>query len=395
MFTKRTIKDIDLAEKIVLVRVDFNVPLENGRVADNNRIKAAKPTLDYLRDKGAKIILISHLGRPKGKPDSSLSLNPVAEEFTEVYGKSIFLNENILSEDIKIKINQMKPGEITLLENIRFYPGEEKNDLHFAKNLAGMADIFVNDAFGTAHRSHASTVGVTEFLPAVGGFLLEKEVNILSSLIENPEKPFYAILGGNKVSDKIGVIDKFLDIVDGLFTGGGMCFTFLKAKDLSIGKSLFQDSEFDHSKEMLAKAEDRGGNLFLPQDVVVAEEISKDAEAKNVPVDKIPDDMMGLDIGPVTIKKYTHELEQAKTIFWNGPMGVFEIEQFAKGTKAIARTLADSEATTIVGGGDSDLALRKFDLEDKISFISTGGGASLKLLEGKPMPGVEALDDKT
>ncbi len=289
----------------------------------------------------------------------------------------------------------MKPGEITLLENIRFYPGEEKNDLHFAKNLAGMADVFVNDAFGTAHRSHASTVGVTEFLPAVGGFLLEKEVNILSSLIENPEKPFYAILGGNKVSDKIGVIDKFLDIVDGLFTGGGMCFTFLKAKGLSIGKSLFQDSEFDHSKEMLAKAEDRGGNLFLPQDVVVAEKISKDAEAKNVPVDKIPDDMMGLDIGPITIKKYTHELEQAKTIFWNGPMGVFEIEQFAKGTKAIARTLADSEATTIVGGGDSDLALRKFDLEDKISFISTGGGASLKLLEGKPMPGVEALDDKT
>lgn len=394
MFNKKTVRDIALSGKKVLVRVDFNVPLEDGKVADDTRIVAALPTINYLRDQGAKIILISHLGRPNGQPDPALSLNPIADELISEYGSAMTKVDNVYSPEIKSRIEQMKPGEILLLENVRFYPGEKTNDPEFARNLAGLADVFVNDAFGAAHRAHASTAGVTEFIPAVSGLLLENEVKTLSLLIENPAKPFFAILGGNKVSDKIGVINKFLDIVDGLFTGGGMCFTFIKAQGHSIGNSLCQECELEHSREMLEKASSKGHNLHLPIDVVVAEEISKEAEAKVVSAEAIPNGMMGLDIGPQSIERYCEGLKKAKTIFWNGPMGVFEIEQFAKGTKAIAQTLAESEATTIVGGGDSDLALRKFDLEDKMSFISTGGGASLKLLEGTPLPGVESLDDK-
>lgn len=392
MFRKKTICDADVEGKRVLVRVDFNVPLENGQVADDTRIKAALPTIGYLVTKGAKVILVSHLGRPNGI-DDGLRLTPVGRALSKFLIQRVYKADSVVGEDAQAAVTRLRPGEVLLLENVRFHPGEKANDPEFAKRLASLADIYVNDAFGAAHRAHASTVGVTQYLPAYAGLLLEKEVRTLSRLLESPDRPFYAVLGGNKVSDKIGVIDRFLDMVDGLLAGGGMCYTFLKAKGLEIGKSLLDEEELDHCREMLAKAESAGKPLRLPTDVVIAEKIDAYAEHKTVPVEKIPADWMGLDIGPDTTRAYRDALAGASTIFWNGPMGVFELDAFALGTKGIVDTMAGSSATTIVGGGDTDAAMRKWDVEEQVAFVSTGGGASLKMLEGSPLPGLEALQD--
>lgn len=395
MLCKKTIRDIDVSGKRVLVRVDFNVPLNgSGGVADNTRIKATLPTVNYLLSQGAKVILVSHLGRPNGQVDEKVRLNPVARELSNLLGKKVQKVDKTVTDEVFEAAEKLQPAEILLLENVRFNPGEKRNDSEFAKNLASLAELYVNDAFGAAHRAHASTVGVTEYLPAVAGLLLEKEVNTLTHLLEDPERPFLAILGGNKVSDKIGVINKFLDVIDVLLTGGGMCFTFLKAKGLNVGDSLCQEEELDHCREMLEKAERNGKTLYLPVDVVVADALAENANYKVVLVDQIPSGWRGVDIGPRTIELYRDLIKDANTIFWNGPVGVFEMKPFAQGTKAIAEAVANSHATSIIGGGDTDAALRKFGLEEKVSFISTGGGASLKMLEGTPLPGVEALMDK-
>jgi len=390
---KKTVRDIDVSGKRVLVRVDFNVPISNGVVTDNSRIKAALPTIEYLIDKGAKIILMSHLGRPKGVEDR-YRLDPVAQNLADLLGREVGKADATVGDEVKQAVSKMEPRDILLLENLRFNEGEKKNDPEFAKELASLADVYINDAFGASHRAHASIVGVTEYLPAVAGFLLEKEVDTLAALLKNPERPFVAVLGGSKVSDKIGVIDKFLDIVDSIIIGGGMAFTFLKAKGFEIGKSLLEEDRLDSSKRALELADQKDIAIYLPSDVVIAQEISPDAEARVVPIDSIPEDWMGLDIGPDTIDVYRDVIGSARTIFWNGPMGVFEIDQFSRGTEEIAKAIADSNATSVVGGGDSIAALRKFHLEGKVSFVSTGGGASLELLEGKPLPGVESLADK-
>ncbi|MDI6690133.1 MAG: phosphoglycerate kinase [Actinomycetota bacterium] len=390
---KRTVRDIDVKGKRVLMRVDFNVPINEGRVVDDTRIKAVLPTIQYLLNQGAKVILVSHLGRPKGF-DERYRMGPVAESLSRLLAKEVRKVDETVTQKAEKAVNELKEGNVLLLENVRFNPGEKQNDPQFAKKLARLADVYVNDAFGAVHRAHASVVGVPKYLPAVAGFLLESEVNALSKLLENPEKPFFVLLGGSKVSDKIKVINKFLQIVDGILSGGAMCFTFLKARGVNIGKSLCEDEELDHAQEMLKKAERNGILFYLPCDVVVADSVAEDANYKVVPVEKIPDDWIGVDIGPKTIQIYKDVLKKAKTIFWNGPVGVFEIEAFSSGTRAMAEAIAQANATTIVGGGDSDAALRKYGLEDKVSFVSTGGGASLRLLEGTPLPGVEALMDK-
>lgn len=391
MNSKKTVKDIDVKGKRVLVRADFNVPLKNGIVQDDTRIRAALPTIQYLLSQSAKIILTSHLGRPKGQVVEEMRLNPVADKLGELLGRPIKKLDEIISPSIRSEVENMVNGDILLLENVRFDPGEQANDDAFARELASLADVYVNDAFGTAHRAHASTVGVTKYLPSVAGLLLKSELNHLSALLEDPEPPFYAVLGGNKVSDKILVIEKLLDIVDGLMTGGGMCFTFLKAKGFEIGSSICQEEELEHSKAMLEKAASKGVDFFLPTDVVVAPRLEADAPYRTVPASEIPEGWMGLDIGPETIAAYIKYLQQAKTIFWNGPLGVFELEHFAAGTRDVGKAIASSGATSVIGGGDTDAALKKFDLEDDVSFISTGGGASLKMLEGSPLPAVEAL----
>lgn len=395
MFNKKTIRHIDVRGKRVLVRVDYNVPLtEDRKVTDDTRIKASLATIKYLIEQDAKVILVSHLGRPKGVVDEAVRMKPVARRLSELLGKKVTKVDKTVTDEVKQAVGKMKGGDILLLENVRFNPGEKENEPGFAQQLAGLADVFVNDAFGAAHRAHASTVGITQYLPAVAGFLLEREVVTLSKLLESPDRPFFAVLGGNKVSDKIGVIDKFCHVVDAIFLGGGMCFTFLKAKGVSIGRSIYQEEEVEHVKKTMVMTEKCKIQLHLPVDVVVAKAISDGALHRVVPINQIPDDWMGLDIGPKTSTLYRQELKKARTIFWNGPMGVFEIESFADGTRTIAQTVAESSATTIVGGGDSDVALRKFGVEDRVSFVSTGGGASLKLLEGEPLPGVEALLDK-
>lgn len=395
MFRKKTIEDVDVDGKRVLVRVDFNVPLSDGQVADDTRIRGVLPTINYLRNHNAKIILMSHLGRPNGKVEEKLRLTPVAGALSRLLGVDVKKVDVTVSSEAKEAVGKLKEGEILLLENLRFNPGEKANDPEFARELAGVGDIYVDDAFGAAHRAHASTVGVTKYLPAVGGFLLEKEVKNLTGLLEEPERPFIAILGGNKVSDKIKVIEKFLEVVDSLLIGGGMSFTFLKAKGLNIGKSVCEDEELDHARAMLEKAQRGGVPLYLPTDVVIADAISEEANHRIVPVEEMPSDWLGLDIGPETARLYSRAISSAKTIFWNGPLGVFEIDAFAEGTRAIAQAIVgNAEATSIIGGGDTDAAVRKFGLEDKISFVSTGGGASLKILEGTPLPGVEALMDK-
>ena len=394
MWNKMTVSDLDMAGKRVLVRVDFNVPLQDGEVADDTRIRAALPTIEYLRRQGARVILVSHLGRPKGKVVEELRMAPVARRLSQLLGTEVKTVPACVGPEVEAAAAQLKDGEVLLLENIRFYPGEEKNDPEFAKQLAAIADAYVNDAFGTAHRAHASTVGVAHLLPAAAGFLMQKELEYLGRALENPERPFLAILGGAKVSDKIGVIRNLLPKVDAIAIGGGMAYTFLKAQGYEVGKSIVDEERLELAKELMAEAKQRGVTFLLPVDVVVADKFAPDAARKVVDVSEIPADWQGLDIGPKTRKLFAKEISRAKTIVWNGPMGVFEWEPFAEGTAEIARAMAESDAVTIVGGGDSAAAVEKFGLADKMSHVSTGGGASLEFLEGKELPGVAVLKDR-
>ena len=398
--SKKTVNDLsssDLQGKRVLVRADFNVPVDDqGKITDDTRIRAALPTIQNLTSKGAKVILCSHFGRPKGV-DDKLRLTPVAKRLSEVLGQSVVKCDDCIGDEVAAKVSAMSNGDVILLENVRFYPEEEKNDPEFAKKLASIADLYVNDAFGTAHRAHASTEGVTHYLkPSVAGLLVEKELQYLQNAIENPQRPLAAIVGGSKVSSKIGVIETLLDKVDYLLMGGGMIFTFYKARGLNVGKSLVEEDKLELAKTLEAKAKERGVALLLPTDVVVADNFSPDANAQTVSIENIPDGWMGLDIGPDSIKVFQDALNQCKSVIWNGPMGVFEFDKFAAGTEAIARTLAEltpQGTTTIIGGGDSVAAVEKVGLASQMSHISTGGGASLELLEGKELPGIAALDE--
>mgnify|MGYP004575380519 FL=1 len=392
---KKTVKDIDLQGKKVFVRCDFNVPLdENGNITDNRRIVAALPTIKYLLDQNCKIILASHLGRPKGEVNPKFSLKPVANELSKLLGKEVKLAEDVVGPSAKELTSNLKEGEIVLLENVRFDAREEKNDESLSKEFASMAEIFVNDAFGTAHRAHSSTAGIAEFLPAVSGFLIEKELEFLGSALENPQRPFVAILGGAKVSDKLGVIESLLEKVDTLIIGGGMAYTFFKSMGYSVGKSICELDKLDLAKELMEKAKQKNVKLVLPVDNVIAKEITPDAENKVIDSDNIPDDWEGLDIGPKTVELFKEKLKDAKTIIWNGPVGFSEYEIFANGTRSIAQALAEKEdAVTIIGGGDSAAAIEKMGLSDKMTHISTGGGASLEFLEGKKLPGIECLLD--
>lgn len=393
---KKTIRDIDLKGKKVFVRCDFNVPLdENGNITDNRRIVAALPTIKYLLDQNCKIILASHLGRPRGEVNPKFSLKPVATELSKLLGKEVKLAEDVVGPSAKELTSNLKEGEIVLLENVRFDAREEKNDESLSKEFATMAEVFVNDAFGTAHRAHSSTAGVAEFLPAVSGFLIEKELEFLGSALENPQRPFVAILGGAKVSDKLGVIEALLEKVDKLIIGGGMAYTFFKSIGYSVGKSICELDKLDLAQELINKAKERNVKLVLPIDNVIAKEIAPDAENKVIDSDNIPEDWEGLDIGPKTVELFKEELKDAKTIVWNGPVGFSEYEIFANGTRSIAQALAEKEdAVTIIGGGDSAAAIEKMGLSDKMTHISTGGGASLEFLEGKKLPGIECLLDK-
>ena len=393
---KKTIKDIDLKGKKVFVRCDFNVPLdENGNITDNRRIVAALPTIKYLLEQNCKIILASHLGRPKGEVNPKFSLKPVANELSKLLGKEVKLAEDVVGPSAKELTSNVKEGKIVLLENVRFDAREEKNDESLSKEFASMAEIFVNDAFGTAHRAHSSTAGIAEFLPAVSGFLIEKELEFLGSALENPQRPFVAILGGVKVSDKIGVIEALLEKVDKLIIGGGMAYTFFKSMGYSVGKSVCELDKLDLAKELMEKAKQKNVKLVLPIDNVIAKEIAPDTENKVIDSDNIPDEWEGLDIGPKTVELFKEELKDAKTIIWNGPVGFSEYEIFANGTRSIAQALAEKEdAVTIIGGGDSAAAIEKMGLSNKMTHISTGGGASLEFLEGKKLPGIECLLDK-
>ena len=392
---KKTIRDIDLKGKKVFVRCDFNVPMdENQNITDNNRIVAALPTIKYLLEQNCKIILASHLGRPKGEFKPEYSLQPVAKELSKLLNKEVIMAKDVIGEDATKKAEELKEGEILLLENVRFHKEETDNDPEFSKKLASMAEIFVNDAFGTAHRAHSSTTGIASYLPAVSGFLIEKELKFLGNAINNPERPFIAILGGAKVSDKIAVIDNLLDKVDTLIIGGGMAYTFFKAQGYEVGKSICELDKLDLAKELMQKAQEKGVKFMLPIDTKIGKEPDANTESKTVKCTEIPADWEGLDIGEETIEIFTEEIKKAKTVVWNGPLGLFEVEQFAVGTNAIANVLADIDATTIIGGGDSAAAIKKAGLEDKITHVSTGGGASLEFLEGKKLPGIEALMDK-
>ena len=392
---KKTVKDIDLKGKKVFVRCDFNVPMdENKNITDNARIVGALPTIKYLLEQNCKLILASHLGRPKGEFKPEFSLAPVAKELSKLLGKEVIMAKDVVGEDAMNKANNLKEGEILLLENVRFHKEETDNDPEFSKKLASMAEVFVNDAFGTAHRAHASTTGIASYLPAVSGFLIEKELQFLGNAINNPERPFVAILGGAKVSDKIGVIDSLLEKVDTLIIGGGMAYTFFKAQGYEVGNSICEMDKLDLAKSAMKKAEEKGVKLMLPVDTKVGKEFKPDTESKTVSYKEIPADWEGFDIGEETIKMFSEELKNAKTVIWNGPLGLFEFEQFAIGTNEIAKVLSQIDATTIIGGGDSAAAVKKAGLEDKMTHISTGGGASLEFLEGKKLPGIEALMDK-
>lgn len=395
MFTKKTVKDIDVRGKRVLVRVDFNVPLAEGAVVDDTRVRAALPTLRYLVDHGARVIVASHLGRPKGTRDERYSLRPVRRVLQRLIGRNVVFIDDVAGAEAHEAAERMVDGEIVMLENVRFEPGEERNDPGFARELASLADVFVNDAFGAAHRAHASTAGVAAYIPAVAGLLLAREVETLTSMLAEPERPFVAILGGSKVSEKIGVVDRLLECVDTLIIGGGMCFTLLAAKGVAIGRSIVEPEWIERAGAMLAKARERGVELLLPVDFVVADTLAEDAETSIVGREEIAPDMMGLDIGPTSNELYKGAIASARTIFWNGPMGVFELTPFEAGTREVAMAVArNNRATSIIGGGDSVAALKKFGLEERVTFVSTGGGASMKLLEGAPLPGVEALQDK-
>lgn len=398
--SKKTLANLsasDLSGKRALVRVDFNVPLDDaGNITDDTRIRAALPTIQDLAKKGAKVILVSHFGRPKGV-DEKLRLTPVAKRLSELLGQDVIKTDDSIGDEVSAAVGAMQNGQVLLLENVRFYKEEEKNDPEFAKKLAANADLYVNDAFGTAHRAHASTEGVTKYLsPSVGGYLMEKELEYLQSAIANPQRPLAAIIGGSKVSSKIGVIEALLEKCDKLIIGGGMIFTFYKARGLNVGKSLVEEDKIELAKSLEAKAKERGVTFLLPTDVVVADKFAPDANATTVSIEDIPADGMGLDIGPDSIKVFQEALADCKTVIWNGPMGVFEFDKFAVGTEAIAHTLADISkkgAITIIGGGDSVAAVEKVGLADQMSHISTGGGASLELLEGKELPGIIALDE--
>ena len=392
---KKTVKDIDLKGKKVLVRCDFNVPMdENRNITDNTRIVAALPTIKYLLENNCAVILCSHLGRPKGEFKPEFSLKPVAKELSKLLGKEVIMAKDVVGEDAKTKAENLKQGEILLLENVRFHREETDNDPAFSKELASMAEVYVSDAFGTVHRAHASTAGVAQYLPAVSGFLIEKELKFLGNAVSNPERPFVAILGGAKVSDKIGVIDSLLEKVDTLIIGGGMAYTFFKAQGYEVGKSLCELDKLDLAKDLMKKAEEKGIKLMLPVDTVVGKEFKEDTESKNVKCTEIPVDWEGFDIGEESIKIFSEEIQKAKTVVWNGPLGLFEFPQFAVGTNAIAKVLSEIDATTIIGGGDSAAAVRKAGLADKMTHISTGGGASLEFLEGKKLPGIECLLNK-
>lgn len=394
MFGKKTIKDVDVHGKRVLVRVDFNVPLADGSVTDDTRVRAALPTIRYLVDHGARVILMSHLGRPKGEPDPQYSLKPVRRTLQRLIGRNVAFSPETVGPEAEEAVGRMIDGEILMLENVRFNAGEKTNDPVFAKQLASLGDIYVNDAFGAAHRAHASTAGVADYLPAYAGMLLAREVETLTGMLAEPERPFVAILGGSKVSDKFGVIERLIDSVDSLLIGGGMAFTFLVAKGIGVGDSIVEPEWVEPAKQMLAKAADKGVDLVLPTDFVVAAEIAEDADTRVVGREEIPAGLKGLDIGPSTIEIFKTAISRAKTIFWNGPMGVFEMAPFESGTKDVAIAVGrNSRAASIIGGGDSVAALKKFGLEDRVTFVSTGGGASMKLLEGAPLPGVEALLD--
>jgi phosphoglycerate kinase len=387
----RTIRDVDVQGKWVLMRVDFNVPIEDGKVLDDWRLRATVPTIRYLTERGAKLILMSHLGRPKGKRDEKYSLRPVAQRLSELLGQPVKFADDCIGEVAEKAAAELQPGEVLLLENLRFHEGEEKNDETFAQQLAKLGEIYVNDAFGAAHRAHASVHAITKFLPAYAGLLMEKEVTHLGKLLEAPEKPFVAVLGGAKVSDKIGVIRNLLTKVDALLIGGAMAFTFLKAQGYETGKSLVEEDKLDLAKSLLDEAKEKGVELVLPVDFVVAESDAEDAKTEVVPANAIPADKAGYDIGPETARIYAERIKSAKTVFWNGPMGRFERTPFKAGTKAIAEALAECPGTTVVGGGETAAAAFEFGIADKVTHVSTGGGAALELLEGRELPGVDVL----
>lgn len=393
---KKTLKDMDVKGKKVLVRVDYNVPMDSeGEITDDIRIRSSLPTVEYLLENGAAVILMSHLGRPKGEPKKEFSMLPVANKLSQLLKKEVVFadDDSVVSDRVKEMASGLNPGGVMLLQNTRFRKEEEKNEDDFAKELASLADLYVNDAFGTSHRAHASNVGVSKYLPSALGYLVEKEVSIMGKALDNPERPFVAILGGAKVSDKIGVIENLLSKVDAIIIGGGMAFTFLRAKGYEVGTSLLEEDKVQLAKDLMVKAKENGVAMVLPVDVVVAKEFKNDTSFKTVPADGIPADMMGLDIGSESIELFENVIREAKTVVWNGPMGVFEMDNFNKGTYAVANALVKSGAITIVGGGDSASAVEKAGLAEKITHVSTGGGASLELLEGKILPGIDAISE--
>lgn len=394
MLNKKTMKDIDVKGQRVFVRVDFNVPMADGAITDETRIRAAIPTIEYLVEQGAKVILASHLGRPKGEVKEDMRLTAVGIRLAELMGKPVTKLDESIGQAVEEAVANMQDGDILLLENVRFHAGEEKNDPTLAQQFAQLADIYVNDAFGAAHRAHASTEGIAKHIPAVSGFLMQKELDVLGKALSNPEHPFTAIIGGAKVKDKIGVIESLLEKVDHLIIGGGLSFTFIKAHGHDIGKSLLEEDKIELAKSFIEKAKAKGVQLHMPVDAVVANEFSQDAETQIVDVDAIPADWMGLDIGPKTAANYAEVIKNSKLIIWNGPMGVFEMDKFANGTKTVADAMATTAGYTVIGGGDSAAAVEKFEVADKMDHISTGGGASLELMEGKELPGIVALNDK-
>ncbi|MBI9094838.1 MAG: phosphoglycerate kinase [Sphaerochaeta sp.] len=388
----QTIREYDFSGKRALVRVDFNVPLKDGKVTDDTRIRAALPTIKYILDAGGSVVVMSHFGRPKGKRNLEFSMAPISKKFAELLGRPVGLASDVIGDDVTKEVKNLKSGEVLLLENVRFYPGEEKNDPEFAKQLSLFGDVYVNDAFGTAHRAHASTAGVAQYLPSYAGFLIEKEVKFMAPLLENPDKPFVAIIGGSKVSSKIGVLESLVNTCDTIVIGGGMAYTFLAVQGHTIGKSLVEEEFKDTASSFLAKAKEKGVEVILPVDHLCGAAFKEDTPAIAVDSVEIPQDLIGMDIGPKTVKLVVAAVEGAKSVVWNGPMGVFEFDAFAEGTLTVAKALAACKGITVVGGGDSVAAINKFDLADKISHVSTGGGASLEFLEGKVLPGIKALE---
>ncbi|WP_201261945.1 phosphoglycerate kinase [Metasolibacillus sp. FSL H7-0170] len=392
--SKKTMKDINIKGKRVFVRVDFNVPMEDSRITDDTRIRAALPTIQYLVEQGAKVILASHLGRPKGEINEEMRLTAVGTRLAQLIERPVTKLDESIGETVEAAIAKMQEGDIVLLENVRFHKGEEKNDPELAQSFAKLADVYVNDAFGAAHRAHATTEGIAKYIPAVSGFLMEKELDVLGKALSNPERPFTAIIGGAKVKDKIGVIENLLEKVDHLIIGGGLSFTFIKALGHDIGNSLLEEDKIELAKSFIDKAKEKGVQLHMPIDAVVADAFSKDAATQVVDIDAIPAGWMGLDIGPKTAASYADVIANSKLIIWNGPMGVFEMEKFANGTKTVANAMAATEGYTVIGGGDSAAAVEKFEVASQMNHISTGGGASLELMEGKELPGIVALNDK-